>query len=314
MQRQIEQRDRAQDPHHRRCARHVVLHVVHAARRFDRDAARVEGDALADDTHGRAIPGAAPRRMLEHDESRRVDAALTDAEQRTHLSLAQFGNGEHAARESHFVRHLARLGRERRGRHHVGGLVGEPARDVLALRERHAERRRVARRRAARPRARRGSDTRVSAGGASSFRVARRRSDSDASSVASASARTASLRFARASTPAPRSRASARVAHAAAATARPANWRNDSTSSFSSSPRPSQQHAARRAATRVRRAPASRPCGRGSRRSSRRRGSARRARDPPLRRVRKVARCSRASSARLPADPLLRDSVPVLRP
>jgi hypothetical protein len=102
------------------------------------------------------------------------------------------------------------------------------------------------------------SDTRVSAGGASSFLVRQVSGRNDASSVASANARTASLvrtRFDDGT-----AIASERARRAlAAATARPADWRNPSTSSFSASP---NRPATRVAEARDRaRAAASRPFG-----------------------------------------------------
>ena len=69
--RQLELGDRGDGLEHRGCPGHVHLHLLHPGGRLDRDAAGVEGDALADQPEGLAIaaaPGsggrsaAAPRR------------------------------------------------------------------------------------------------------------------------------------------------------------------------------------------------------------------------------------------------------------
>ena len=65
-------------------AGHVVLHPLHAVGRLDRDAAGVEGDALADQAEHRARPARRRARVPHHDHARRLGAAARDAEQQAH--------------------------------------------------------------------------------------------------------------------------------------------------------------------------------------------------------------------------------------
>ena len=69
--------------------RHVELHLVHGARVLEGDAAGVEGDALADEHHG--CTRAALGLVFEHDELRRLLAALRDREEAAHLLGADVG-------------------------------------------------------------------------------------------------------------------------------------------------------------------------------------------------------------------------------
>ena len=62
--------DRSHRLDHRGAARHVHLHLVHAGRRLDRDAARVEGDRLADDAQHVSRAAA---RVAERDQARLLD-------------------------------------------------------------------------------------------------------------------------------------------------------------------------------------------------------------------------------------------------
>jgi hypothetical protein len=59
VQLRLQRRDRVQRAEHARGAAHVELHLVHLASRLDRDAAGVEGDALADQDDRRLALGRA---------------------------------------------------------------------------------------------------------------------------------------------------------------------------------------------------------------------------------------------------------------
>ena len=86
--------DQAGDPHraadgraarpaptmHHGAAGHVALHVDHRLGGLDRQAAGVEGDALADQHHVRRLPGALAGRVVEPDQPRRGGRGLPDAE------------------------------------------------------------------------------------------------------------------------------------------------------------------------------------------------------------------------------------------
>jgi hypothetical protein len=84
----VQQRNRAHRAGDRRPAGHVVLHPLHAVGRFDRNAAGVEGDALADQAEDRRL-WCTGRLVTKHHQSRRLAAAARDAKQQTH---AQLGN------------------------------------------------------------------------------------------------------------------------------------------------------------------------------------------------------------------------------
>ena len=73
-------------------AAHVAFHVFHAAGRLDRDAARVEDDALADEGN-RLVLGLAAI-PLHYNEARRTDRTLGNAQQRTHAELLHFLLGQ----------------------------------------------------------------------------------------------------------------------------------------------------------------------------------------------------------------------------
>ena len=107
---------------------HVVLHPLHAVGRLDRDAAGVEGDALADQPeHGRR---AAPRRAVAHDDhARRLGAAARDTEQQAHAELRDLALVEDVDRDSGGSQ-IRRRARQNRRREHVRRLVAQFARDV----------------------------------------------------------------------------------------------------------------------------------------------------------------------------------------
>ena len=88
-----DRRDRLQ---HRRRPGHVVLHLVHAGAGLERDAAGVEGDALADQAQGRA--GAAAG-VAEDDQPRRLAAAAADGDQAAHALGGDLLGAEHLDRD-----------------------------------------------------------------------------------------------------------------------------------------------------------------------------------------------------------------------
>ena len=127
-----EQRDRAQRAGHGGAARHVVLHPLHAIGRLDRDAARVERDALAHEAEYRRR-WRARRIVPDDDETRRLGAALRHAEKQPHPQLARAG-----ARRAHRRRDppptpRSSTRREFTRRQHVARLVREAAREVHGL-------------------------------------------------------------------------------------------------------------------------------------------------------------------------------------
>ena len=111
---------------HRRGAGHVDLHVLHRGRRLEREAARVERDALADE-HDLLLT--APFGLVgEVNEARLLVAALGDGEEHAHAIFAAGGAVEHGELEAGFARDLLRdLGEALRG-HDAGRLVDEATR------------------------------------------------------------------------------------------------------------------------------------------------------------------------------------------
>ena len=114
-------------------ARHVALHVLHAGGGFDRNAAGVEADALADEGDRRvtllaAIPA-------HHHHAAVMRRALADAEQRVHAELFQLGDVEHLDRDAELLQRTGAAG-EFLGIKHVGRLVDEIARQQRAFSDR----------------------------------------------------------------------------------------------------------------------------------------------------------------------------------
>src|SRR5262249_17338323 len=112
---------------------HVHLHRLHALGRLDRDATGVEGDALADE--GRAGVAACTAAVAQHDEARRLLAALGDAHQRTHASGADLVGAEDLTVQADLLGHLARTLGQLAGGQHIGRLVAQRAREILRLRQ-----------------------------------------------------------------------------------------------------------------------------------------------------------------------------------
>ena len=125
-------------------ARHVALHVFHAGRRLDRNAARVETDALADEGDRRlALLAAVPA----HDDDAAVaPRPLTDAEQRAHAELGHRLDVEHLDGDADFFQHLRAAGEFFRIEN-VGRFVDQIARHQNAAGDRFARHVSLARRR-----------------------------------------------------------------------------------------------------------------------------------------------------------------------
>jgi hypothetical protein len=122
--RQLELRHGLEHAEHRGAAAHVELHLVHLVGRLDRDAARVEGDALADE---RDRPGVLrPPAVFEHDQLRRLARALRHRQERAHAQLLQRRAVERAGLDRGMLAREAR-GRLRQvsGGADVGGRVAQ---------------------------------------------------------------------------------------------------------------------------------------------------------------------------------------------
>ena len=83
VQLQVHFADGAEGAQYRGGAAHVVLHFIHARTGLDRNAARVEGDALANQDHWRILGFAA--HVLQDDEFRRLFAAVGDGQEAAHF-------------------------------------------------------------------------------------------------------------------------------------------------------------------------------------------------------------------------------------
>ena len=123
--------ERLHQPDHAGRARHVALHVLHAGGGLQRDAAGVEGDALADqrDRVAALRAGAAP--LHDHDVARLL-AALPDREQRVHAEPLQRLGSEHFDLHADLCE-LLRARRELGRAEHVRRLVDEIARERDAV-------------------------------------------------------------------------------------------------------------------------------------------------------------------------------------
>ena len=180
------------------------------------------------------------RRVLEHDQPRRVRAALAHREQGAHLELLQLRDVEDAAGEPDLLRDLARLGRERRaaGARWPARSRAGARRSGIPRASRRARRRRG--RRAGRASRSTSSVTRASAGGGVLLpglpAVGPVAGEHRALGDRRRRLRSPHAALRRGSGDRERSHAGAR----AAATARPPRRRNASASSLASSPTPSQ--------------------------------------------------------------------------
>ena len=126
---------------HRGGAGHVALHRPHARRRFQRDAAGVEGDALAHEGEmATGVAGGALRAVAEDDQARRPRAPLPHRDQARIPLRAQGRFVPHPDFQTGFPRQDAGLLGQRFRRHHFAGFVdevpgavhfaGEPARPL----------------------------------------------------------------------------------------------------------------------------------------------------------------------------------------
>ena len=119
---------------HRRRARHVDLHGLHARRGLDRQPARVERNRLANQRERRAL--AAPRRLVRHaHQLGLLDAALRDAEKQVHPQLADLRAAEHLDPQPVLFGDGAGRRRKRRGRDPARRLVDEIAGEAGGLRD-----------------------------------------------------------------------------------------------------------------------------------------------------------------------------------
>ncbi|MNX81928.1 hypothetical protein D3C86_1136360 [compost metagenome] len=136
----LEVGERADGAEDRGGAGHVGLHLLHAACGLDAQAARIEGQALADQRVGLVARLAA--HVLEDDEGGRLGGPGVDAEQAAEAHGLQLALAVHPAREAARDRHGGRLGGEVGRRQLVAGAVDEGAGpvdglgDALALDER----------------------------------------------------------------------------------------------------------------------------------------------------------------------------------
>jgi hypothetical protein len=105
-------------------ARHVEFHLVHAGGLLQRDAAGVEGDALADQRdRRRPFPAAG---ILEHDEARRLLRPARHRQEGAHAEAPDFALVEHARAHRHvLLRKSARRFGEIARRADVRGQVGQ---------------------------------------------------------------------------------------------------------------------------------------------------------------------------------------------
>ena len=117
-----------------RAAGHVVLHPLHAFGGLDRDAAGVEGDALADQPEHRAA-GRAWRRMAQHEHTGRLGAATGDAEQQAHAEPRNLLFVEDLDVKTRLAADGGAALGEHRWRQHIRRFVAQLARQVARFAE-----------------------------------------------------------------------------------------------------------------------------------------------------------------------------------
>ena len=114
------------------CSAHIALHVLHAGRRLDRNAAGIEDHALTDEAD-RLLLLAALGAVPDHDrEAGRPDASLTNAEKRAHAELFHVFDVEDLDLDAKLLegfRFLRQLDRPQ----NIGRLVDEIASHVDAV-------------------------------------------------------------------------------------------------------------------------------------------------------------------------------------
>jgi hypothetical protein len=124
-------RNRLHRPDHRGRAAHVVLHLLHALRRLDADAAGVKGDAFADQHQRRLFMTG--RRVFEHNQLRFVGAAAADRQQDVHVERVHFASSPRTVHcRPASAGHRLRAPRHRDGIEHIRRFVGEVTRQVDA--------------------------------------------------------------------------------------------------------------------------------------------------------------------------------------
>jgi hypothetical protein len=129
----LEGGERAHDPKHGGAASHVVLHFFHAVSGLDGDAASIEGDGFADEADYGSGGIEFGGNVSENHDARRFDAALRDAEQRSHFEVgdALFVKDFHG--EACFASHdLGFFGEDARSEF-IGRLVDEIAGEILSV-------------------------------------------------------------------------------------------------------------------------------------------------------------------------------------
>ena len=131
--RRLEPRQRAHRAGHRRTARHVVLHPLHAVGGLDGNAAGVERNALPDEPQHRP-PGRRRRAMAEHDHARRFGTALPDRQQHAHAQIANLSVVKHLDVQTDAGRGLRRhAAANSRGVRMLAGSLASARVDVRAL-------------------------------------------------------------------------------------------------------------------------------------------------------------------------------------
>jgi len=109
-------------------AGHVALHLFHAGRLLNRDAAGIKGDSLADQSDAAFALGVAA--IVHHDELRGLSASLGDAEQRSHAELDHLLGVQHLALQPRLVGDGLRPRRHLGRRQVIAGFVGHVASQV----------------------------------------------------------------------------------------------------------------------------------------------------------------------------------------
>ncbi len=129
---------RAEHAQHAGGAAHVELHLVHFAGGLDRDAAGVEGDALADERHGRL--GAARTLVAQLDEAQGLLGALGHRHEGAHAELLHFRGAHDLDLDGPVLGERLRGAGQQGGRGVVAGAVGPFAGVSDAQRQRRSAR------------------------------------------------------------------------------------------------------------------------------------------------------------------------------
>ncbi len=111
----------AYNPKYNPSSRHVVLHLVHLLAGFDRYAAAVERDALADDGEGEGVRLVGV--VFENDEAGRLGTAARHAQHCAHAHLFHLRQIEYGTIQAVGFRHLLRQLREVGRRHITAGPI-----------------------------------------------------------------------------------------------------------------------------------------------------------------------------------------------